>query len=191
MIYVLKIVLSYYLILPYYQGFWLNLYIIIKDFERSKRQSWFRPNVVYRAPRGAKMASGSLCNRCYSYWNRHLDLPRMDHEQCLYVHEKERFLFFSNNVWLFRDMRWGYSSSTISELETTFDIDDVEYVDVDLSPASHKYGFSATGMVIDFILKDYDSFATNLNFFTYQPSPFPPLFFARLLSCVFFKIIWW
>ena len=112
MIYVLKIVLSYYLILPYYQGFWLNLYIIIKDFERSKRQSWFRPNVVYRAPRGAKMASCSLCNRCYSYWNRHLDLPRMDHEQCLYVHEKERFLFFSNNVWLFRDMRWGYSSST-------------------------------------------------------------------------------
>ena len=33
-----------------------------------------------------------------------------------------------------------------------------------LSPSSHKYGFSATGIVLNFILKDYDSFATHLNF---------------------------
>ena len=61
-------------------------------------------------------------------------------------------------------MRSFHSNVIFDSFNFPFDIDDVEYVDVDLSPASHKYGFSATGMVINFILKDYDSFATNFNF---------------------------
>lgn len=70
----------------------------------------------------------------------------------------------NHNVFLINGMRSFHSNVIFDSFNFPFDIDDVEYVDVDLSPASHKYGFSATGMVIDFILKDYDSFATNLNF---------------------------
>jgi len=67
-------------------------------------------------------------------------------------------------VFLINGIRSFHSNVIFDNFNFPFDIDDVEYVEVDLSPASHKYGFSATGIVINFILKDYDSFATYLNF---------------------------
>ena len=67
-------------------------------------------------------------------------------------------------VFLINGMRSFHSNVIFDNFNFPFDIDDVEYVEVDLSPSSHKYGFSATGIVMNFILKDYDSFATHLNF---------------------------
>ena len=70
----------------------------------------------------------------------------------------------NHNVFLINGMRSFHSNVIFDSFNFPFDIDDVEYVDVDLSPTSHRYGFSATGIVINFILKDYDSFATHFNF---------------------------
>ncbi|MBC8311178.1 MAG: TonB-dependent receptor [Candidatus Marinimicrobia bacterium] len=67
-------------------------------------------------------------------------------------------------VFLINGMRSFHSNVIFDSFNFPFDIDDVEYVEVDLSPSSHKYGFSATGIVVNFLLKNYDSFATHLNF---------------------------
>ena len=72
----------------------------------------------------------------------------------------------SHIVFLVNGMRLSHSNIIFDNFDFPFDINDVDFVEVNLSPSSHRYGFSATGMVLNFILKDYDRFNMTVDFKT-------------------------
>ena len=68
-------------------------------------------------------------------------------------------------VFLVNGMRSYQSTVYFDDINFPFDLNDVESVDVDYMPSSSRYGFSASGMVINFNLKSYDSFVANTQFY--------------------------
>ena len=66
-------------------------------------------------------------------------------------------------VFLIDGMHSFHSNIIYDNLNFPFDIDDLDYVEINTSPSSHKYGFSSSGVILNFVLKKYDTFAAKFN----------------------------
>ena len=68
----------------------------------------------------------------------------------------------SHFVFLIDGVQSFHSNIIFDNLNFPFDNDDLDYVEINTSPSSHKYGFSSSGVILNFVLKSMIHLQLNL-----------------------------